>query len=378
MEQVSDLITHTLETMIKDANPNAISSKRKAISTILPFAISLEQDGEQELLNLVVRALRCQAPRRLEPIGMWDKAQRYTDALFKKPSTPSLDRAIALISPYRNLDSVLTGPYPYWCTWNESEVARWATAALETPYTEEVGRSVVDATLQVASNSSLRPHIPIGIWALFKEQPSLPPLCQGRSLGTEPDVINHIRELGDVEILKSYFLLVWSEWPPFHDNGFTTMETSIREDFCGLGMRQHREDLIQRLDHILRELGWGPEYFKKHTGEDVTKDNIRRRKKRYEKLKDILLKVRRDAAIEPPSRTPPIFTPLSDKLIPMGVAQTTTLPVPAPLVSMIPQLKWSTSIPRFISSLLLTLPRFKKIAVSLRCTLSHPSQLEIR
>ena len=309
MEQVFDLITHTLETMIKDAGPNAISSKRKAISTILPFAISLEED-EPWVLDLVVRALRCQAPRWLEPIGMWHKAQRHTDALFIKPSTLSLDRAIALTSPYRNLESRLTSHYPHRCSWKECEVDRWATAVLEIPYTEEVGRSVVDATLQVASNSSLRPHIPIGIWALFKEQPSLPPICQGRSLGTKPDVINHVRGLGDVEILKSYFLLVWSEWPPFYDNGFTTMETSIREDFCGPGMRQHREDLVQRLDRILRELGREPGYFKKHTGEDVTKDNIRRRKKRYEKLKDMLLKVGRDAApIEPLSRTSPHVYP---------------------------------------------------------------------
>ena len=152
---------------------------------------------------------------------------------------------------------------------------RWATAVLAVPCTEEVGRSVVDTTLQIASEDSLRPRIPISIWALFKERPALPPTCPGRSSGTKPDVIRHVRGLGEPEILKLYFLLVWLEWEHLSaDRLNAMMEVSIREDFCGTGMGQHREDLAQWLDHILGELDRGLGYFKQHTTAFDSEDNI--------------------------------------------------------------------------------------------------------
>ena len=43
-------------------------------------------------------------------------------------------------------------------------VARWATAALTVPYTEEVECSVVNALLQIVSIDSLRPHLPTDLW----------------------------------------------------------------------------------------------------------------------------------------------------------------------------------------------------------------------
>ena len=57
MEQLSSLIIRTLETMIGAAGPRAIAAKSKAISTIIIFAISLERDGQQEMLDVAVRAL---------------------------------------------------------------------------------------------------------------------------------------------------------------------------------------------------------------------------------------------------------------------------------------------------------------------------------
>jgi hypothetical protein len=91
-------------------------------------------------------------------------------------------------------------------------VTRWGAAALAVPYTEEVGQSVVDALLQIASVDLLRPYIPIELWAWLKKGPTLPPACQGRSFGTAPEVVRLICQLGDTETLKAYFLLVWSEW----------------------------------------------------------------------------------------------------------------------------------------------------------------------
>ena len=70
------------------------------------------------------------------------------------------------------------------------------------------------------------------------------------------DVVRWAREFGDLGVLKSYFLLLWSEW--FHidswSGGLTEMQISIQEDFGGIGMGCHREDLIKRLDHVLGQL----------------------------------------------------------------------------------------------------------------------------
>ena len=118
----------------------------------------------------------------------------------------------------------------------------------------EAGQDVVDLLLQIASVHSLLPHIPIEIWAWLKERPSLPPVCWGRESGTSRNIIRHIRGLGDIEILKSYFLVVWSEWNYLYVDRFEEMEISIREDFSGIGMKRHRKDLIVRLDYVLEQL----------------------------------------------------------------------------------------------------------------------------
>ena len=290
VEQVSGLITHTLENMTEAS----ISAKSGAISAIFPFAISLEQAGQQRMFDTVVHALQC-----IREHGGWacDTTERLAETLFEGPSGPSLNRAIALVSQYRSRGS-----------WKESEVARWATAVLAVPYTEEVGRSVVDATLQIARFDSLRPHIPIGVWALLKEQPSLPPRCGARRMGTTPDVLSHIRGLGDVGILESYFLLVWSEWTFFSDD-LTVMLISIREDFCGPGMREHREDLVQRLDHVLGELGRGQGTIIYSFGVSNSKFHIRSTKGQYKRLKDVLLEAERDAVMEPIPCASPRLTP---------------------------------------------------------------------
>ena len=285
VEQVTSLITHMLETMIKDAPHYDISTKRKAIATIFHFAISLERDGQQGMFDLALQVLR-HAPGLQR--FMWSQAQRHTDALFQESSAPSLNRAIVHTSPHRP-----------WNCWNENEVARWATAVLAIPYTEQVGRSVVDATLQIASSDSLRPRIPIGVWALFKNQPSLPSHCWGRAMGAGPDIIRHVQGLGDCEILKSYFILVWSEWryiPNYHINA---AEISIREAFCETDGGHHLGDLVRRVDQVLGELGRGLGHFRQRDGQDAFMPlEIWNRKQQYGKLKRILLEVEREAAVK--------------------------------------------------------------------------------
>lgn len=70
---------------------------------------------------------------------MWKAiGEPFITKLLDKASPDSLNRVIALVSPY-----IL------WDTWtiDENIVKRWVVAVTAFPYTEEVGRSVVDALM---------------------------------------------------------------------------------------------------------------------------------------------------------------------------------------------------------------------------------------
>ena len=175
-------------------------------------------------------------------------------------------------------------------------VARWAAAASAAPYTEEIGQSVVDTLLHIASVDFLRPHIPVDIWTLLKKQPPLPPECLGRSRGSSRDVVLQIRALGDIEILKSYLLLILSEWDHIDDQllgGLTEMKVSIREDFGGIKMQRHRRDLIKRLDHVLGQLDRGLDHLQQHKP-SLDTHHISRAKKQYRELKGVLVEIETD------------------------------------------------------------------------------------
>ena len=209
----------------------------------------------------------------------------YISSLFDEPGHFSFNLAIVLISPYVSLEVWLNG---------EDRVSRWISAVSAVPYTEEIGRSVVDALLQIAHFEQLRPRITIDIWAWLKKRSSLPPTWYRQSRGTTDDIFHHIRGLGDIEILKSYFLLVWSEWHGLLEAILDEAATSIREDFRGIGMFRHREDLTERLDRILGQLDQGPGYLKQRDPA-INEHDIQWRKRQYEKLKGVLLEVDRRA-----------------------------------------------------------------------------------
>lgn len=78
------------------------------------------------------------------------------------------------------------------------------------------------------------------------------------------NVARQVQALGDIDILKSYLLLVWSEWDHLPSCGFCMMCTLIEEDFGGIGMGCHQEDLIKHLDYILGQLDQGLGYLKQH------------------------------------------------------------------------------------------------------------------
>jgi len=247
--------------------------KRKQIIAFLPYAVWQEQDGKPEMLDTFLRAAR--GSRSLW--FSWYRVRRSIVTLLSEASP----RTTVLVSPYLSLDFGIG---------NESLIQQWAAAVSAVQYTEEVGQSVVDALLQIGGERTQLLHIPTNIWSWLTKRPSLPPVCLGRRVGTREYTVEAVRALKDIEILKSYFLLVWSEWDGLPQDGVIAMCNSIREDFSGIEMSDNRAELIQRLDHVLEQLGQGSEYLEQH---NPNPSGHSQRKRRYTKLREMLLEVER-------------------------------------------------------------------------------------
>ncbi|KAF9778945.1 hypothetical protein BJ322DRAFT_463948 [Thelephora terrestris] len=164
----------------------------------------------------------------------------------------------------------------------------WAAAISRVTPTEEVERRVVDALLQIASVDSLRPHIPNDSWSWLNRRPVLPPICLGRAMGTKKHVVRRVKELGDVEILKSYLILVWSEWDPINSpQSLSEMRLAISRDLRGVEKRVHREELVNHLDRVLKQLDLGLGYLRQYNLW-IDEEDVQRAKGQYAKLKGIL------------------------------------------------------------------------------------------
>ena len=353
-------ITQKLNTMATSTSPGEIYSKHKAISALFPYAVWLEQHGEQEMVDAIFGVVRASTAGSF----MWWRVNPFITTLFDMQGPPSLNRVIALISPYVVWEGT---------SHKKRKVTRWAAAVSTLPYTELVGQNVVNALLQIASVRSLRPLIPISVWtwcthgdyirlrpsldtpgqslSLFPgpscilpgfpesmqssslsvtsacpdigvvhpnhdvtiyppgiyapvppfgiieaTQLSLPPGCLGRLMGNRGGVVCHVRKLGDIGILKSYFLLIWSEWDYIDDQsgGLAEMQISIQEDFSGVSMQLHREDLIKRLDEVLGQLDQGIVSLEQHKP-GIYEDDIQLAKEQYGELKRVLVEVDREA-----------------------------------------------------------------------------------
>jgi len=277
LDEISNLIAKELENMAQVGDRDQIWFKRKAIIALLPYLVWQERVGDHIMTDAFLGVVR------VPNVGKF--MAKPISTLLREAGPDFPNRVIILTSPHADW-----GQEP-----NTNTITRWAEAALAVPYTWEVGRSVVDALLQIASNNSLQPYIPVTIWAWLKRRPSLPPICTGRKMGAWARVILKVRELGDVEILESYFLLVWSEWNVIYQAGFTEMCTAIREDFGGIGMRCHREVLVKRLNHVLGQLDWGSRYLKQQNP-SLGERHIPAAREQYRKLKEVLLEVDKEAS----------------------------------------------------------------------------------
>ena len=84
--------------MIASAPPDHIFSKRKAVSTLLPYAIHLGQGGQQEMVDVILSAAGTGTSGLRKFV--WRHVGPYFTTVFDKPSPPSLDQAITLLSPH--------------------------------------------------------------------------------------------------------------------------------------------------------------------------------------------------------------------------------------------------------------------------------------
>ena len=107
--------------------------------------------------------------------------------------------------------------------------------------------------------------------------------------GTPPSEksLGVIRELKDVDILKSYLLVIWSEWDTLWHTDFHAICGYVREDFSGIEANSHCADLAQRLDRVIGQLERGLVYLQRDRPE-IKEDNLRMRKGKYKRIRKIL------------------------------------------------------------------------------------------
>ena len=270
--------------MAEAKDHHLLQSKHKAITALLPYAVWRERDGQPEVIDAILRVTRASRT----PMLMWRHVGQFLGTLLTEASP----RAIVLALPH-----VLQHGY----IGAEALIHFWKAAVFAVGYSEEIAQGVVDTLLQLASEDGLQ-YIPIDLWSWLTKRPSLSPICEGRYPGTHGSVVKAVRALKDIEVLKSYLLVVWSEWDFIFSDGFDEMCTLIQEDFGGIEMRHHRTDLIQRLDHVLGQLGRGLEYIQQHKLW-FDEDSLRQGKNQYRKLRETLMELNR--------RTPfPDYAPL--------------------------------------------------------------------
>ena len=242
---------------------------------------------------------------------VWHRIEPLVITLLAEESPIPLKRAAILALPHISWRRLANG---------EHLIRLWVAAASALPYSDDTGQSVVDALLQIAHSDSLSPHIPVGMWSWLNKRPSLYAASWGRRLGSRQHALRRIRTLGDIKILVSYFLLVWSEWDHFRDEGFDETCTSIREDFSGPEMGDHRQDLLRRLDYVLWRLDLGLEHLRQHKPSPFDGD-IQRMNVQYGELKNILLEVDQQAR-GTPIRELSKFITLFSVLTPVGMHRT--------------------------------------------------------
>ena len=276
--QLSSLITAKLKTVTQFSQKN----RRKAFTALLPYAIRLERDGQPEMFDAFLQATR--------HLGVPEFVLHHVEGITSllHEATP---RAIVLVSPSIPLS---------WLVAEEGSIHLWVAAVSAVQDTEGVAQSVVETLLRIASEEGLLRHITADVWSWLTKRPSPPLFNLGRPHRPYQHVVKVVRGLRDIETLKWYFLLVWSDGNTLPDDGFDETCSSLREDFGGVGMGHHRFDLTQRLDKILvgsapRQLDCSFSPPRVASRDIYNRRNIRKKRVQYRGLKDVLLETNIEA-----------------------------------------------------------------------------------
>ena len=247
VEVVLDQITQNLAAMVPHNGAPTIS-ECEAICALIPYAMFLEQHGQQTVPNAIIHVVRTS-----KDYYFMSSITSYITTLLGKPP-----------SHFRSWLTMLAAPFADWEdeVHREDAVAEWVAAASRVRDTasEEVIRSVVGTLMQITNIRPPWPHIPNEIWSWVKKWQTLPLMDQGRFCETSPETVHYIRGRGDLEIFKLY-LLAWLVWYFPSADDFREVEDLIKIDFNGTGMDftgiwmwRHREDLLDLLDRVLREM----------------------------------------------------------------------------------------------------------------------------
>ena len=280
--------------MVEASDLSKLYTKAQAITALFPYATKQEQSGQHELLSLSLRAL---SAMDYQHGYMWNVIEPFITTLLNEESPTILKQTAILASPYLK-----------WAEFTDSKhlIQLLVVATSAVTYTDEIGQSMVDTLLQIASHHNLQPHISSSMWLWLGKCPLLPPVCRGHYLGGKYGVVKMVQSLGDIQILKSYLFHIWSEWDHlevwcselshFDGSGLPGMCALIREDFGGIGMRSHQKELLERLDYILGQLDLGLDYLQQYKP-SLTKSHVQKMKEQYGGLKKVLVEVDRTADI---------------------------------------------------------------------------------
>ena len=181
-------------------------------------------------------------------------------------------------------------------------IQRWASAASRLRYTPEIGQSMVEVLLRMACMYQWRSHITWGTWGWLGRRPQLPPVCRARSLCCNNlGVISEVESLEDVEILRDYLIVVWSEWDWLAPWVCSHMCAVIKRHFGGERERGHRDKLRDRLLHIQKQHNLGLDHLRK-LGSEMTAACFQPTKEAYEALMETLSEVESPSEVGTPSK----------------------------------------------------------------------------
>jgi len=256
---------------------DTIYHKHKAITVLFPYALWQERYRRHPVIfNAFLHAANASRSGGF----LWHRVQPFMNMLLNDASDASLKKAAILASPY----------VPWYRREFKGLVQTWVAIASTIPKEKEVAPSIVNALLRIAFFGLLPPGNHGEVWSWLTLRPSLPSLCKGRRLGSHPRVMQRVRGLKDIEILKSYLLAIWSEWDSLQGDGFPTMCECIREEFSGVEANSHRAELVQRLDEVIGELDKGLEYLRRDRP-DLEEEGLQEGKGQYEELRKILKEI---------------------------------------------------------------------------------------